>query len=210
MTSAGLRRTALIRALRIAGWAALLAPVGLVLHELGHLAAAWTLGFDNARLRVASVSGGARLDSAPDWMVAVQAGSGPLVTLLLLALAYAFAARPPRPNWAISLAATAPLRLLVGTAYLVFSLIAWVQGQPSSTPNFDEYNLAAGLGISAIPFAVLGTLILFGTWIWLWRIMPRGARFVSVIAIAAGTAAGLFLWMTLVGPAVVALVNRGG
>lgn len=123
---------------RFGAAAALVAPLTVIAHELGHFLAGRAMGFD-AELRAASVSGGAVLGRAPDWMVAVQALAGPLVTFLLLASAFAIGRRRAKP-WVIALAATAPLRFLVGASYLTWSIYAWSQGgELRGSPNFDEY-----------------------------------------------------------------------
>lgn len=202
------RRAPLTDAARLAGWAVLMAPLGLFLHELGHFLAGRLLGFDDVRVGVAGVSGGARLGETADRMVAIQAGAGPAVTLLLLILAWAFVARSPRHLWAVALAATAPLRFLVGAVFIGARLLTWLQGGVPGVPNFDEYNLAKALGISPLPLAAVGAILLFGSWAWLWRRLPRGRRALTAAALAAGTAGGLFLWMGLVGPPLVALINR--
>lgn len=202
------RRVSFADATRLAGWALLMAPFGLFLHELGHFLAGRMLGFDDVRLGVAGVSGGARLGEAADRLVAIQAGAGPAVTLLLLILAWTFVARSPQHQWAVALAATAPLRFLVGAVYIGARLLTWLQGGSPGVPNFDEYNLASALGISALPLAALGMVLLFGTWAWLWRQLPRGQRALTAAALAAGTAAGLSLWMGPLGPPLVALINR--
>src|SRR5687768_12281329 len=136
--------------LKLAGWAALLAPTGIVLHELGHFAVGWYFGFP-VRLNVGSVSGGPALGAAPDWIVALQASAGPLVTIALMTIAATELVRRPLPEWALALAITAPLRFLVGGTYLFWVAKAWLENTAfSGTPNFDEYNVALALGRSPV------------------------------------------------------------
>ncbi len=185
--------------LALFGWAALLAPLGVFLHELGHFAIARALGYDDVILRAASVAGGARLGEAPALEVAAQAAGGPLITLLLIAIAWPFLRRRPAPNWAIAMAATAPLRFLVGGVYLGFTVVLLVTGRERGTPNFDEYNLARGLGLPLEPL-LLAELLLLIVW---WRIVRTslaGRRWSGIAALCCGALIGLFAWLQLIGP----------
>ena len=151
--------------LKLTGWSALLAPAGIVLHELGHFAVGFFLGFP-VRLNVGSVSGGPALGAAPDWAVALQASAGPLVTIALMAIAAIGLMRRPLAQWALALAITAPLRFLVGGTYLFWVAKAWVEKTAfSGTPNFDEYNAALALGLSPVWVLAVQMIALVFYWI---------------------------------------------
>ena len=151
---------------RLACWAVPLAPAGIVLHELGHFLVGLSLGFP-VRLNVGSVSGGPVIGSAPDQAVALQASSGPLVTVVLMVIAAWGLARSAASGWAFALAITAPLRFIVGGIYLFWVVKAWSQDTAfQGTPNFDEVNAVLAIGVSPtwlVAFQMVG-LITF--WIW--------------------------------------------
>lgn len=175
-----------------------MAPAGIVLHELGHFFTALALGF-TPQLNPASVSGGAQLGQDPDWMVAVQAGAGPVVTItIIIFAAYCFRRRPAR-LWALALAATAPLRFLVSGSYLAVSIYIWWVGGRMGGADFDEAKVSEGLNVPLPPLLALQMLLLIGLWAWLINSIPAGKRIGSVVAILAGGFLAIGLWMA-VGP----------
>lgn len=188
------------RAAKLTAWAAVLAPLGVLLHELGHWVAAQALGYSGAALLTASVSGGAKLGEAPGWMVAVEALGGPAVTVVLIMIALQALRRSQPPLWAIALGATAPLRFLVVGVHLVVKIGMLAMGQQLGTPNFDEYNAAAGLGWPPEPLYAAVLALLIYAWVKVVRHALRGWRWIGLLALVAGSAVGLALWMNVVGP----------
>ena len=187
--------------LKLAGWAALLAPAGIVLHELGHFAVGWFLGYP-VRLNVGSVSGGPELGAAPDWAVALMASAGPLVTIALMAIAAVALMRRPLSKWALALAITAPLRFLVGGTYLFWVIKARLENSAfSGTPNFDEYNAALALGLSPVWLLAIQMIALVCYWFWSASRPARGRRLLNVGSVLIGAVAGIAIWMALAGPA---------
>jgi hypothetical protein len=170
--------------LSLAGWAALLAPVGIVLHELGHFAVGLSLGYP-VRMHVGSVSGGAAIGLAPDLHVAMEAVAGPLVTVALAAIAIWGLLRRPGSRWALALAITAPIRFIVGGVYLFGVIKAWFEETAfQGTPNFDEYNAALALGLSPVWLVAAQTLGLLAYWFW---VMTQPRPVASVDRRAKGT-----------------------
>ncbi len=132
---------------RVFLFALVLTPITILIHELGHFAVPMLFDLP-AQLHPTTVSGGAEPGSgAPSWMVAAQAGGGPLVTVLI-ALAGGFLfGRDHRRLWALAAAVAAASRILVTTGYLAVRLLLVVLGAKyGGTPNFDEHNIAAALG----------------------------------------------------------------
>ena len=199
-------RRLLTDAVRLFLWAALLAPAGVLLHELGHFVAARALGFEAARISATSVLHGASIGPSPHWMVALQSGAGPAVTLVLLAIA-AWRLRRGPANWAVALAATAPLRFAVDIVYLYFRLMAALQGSPPMNLDFDEYELARALELPPEPIALLAALVLVCTAIWIWREIGRGRRLL-LLPLACGAFVGLWLWLRFAGPPITGLINQ--
>ena len=191
---------------KLFGWAVLLAPAGIVLHELGHFVTGLMLGFP-VRLNVGSVSGGPTLGSAADWAVAVQAAAGPLVTIALMAVAAMGLIRNRAANWALALALTAPLRFIVGGSYLFWVVKASLANIPfQGTPDFDEYNAALALGLSPVAVVAVQMIALIAYWIWSASRPPRGRRLLKVGIVLVGAVAGISIWMALVGPALLSIL----
>jgi hypothetical protein len=190
-------------ALMLLGWAALMAPASVFLHELGHFLAGVALGYDDMVIGPAGVIGGAQLAVADPFAVAVQAGAGPAVTMALMALAWHTGPR----TWSIALMATAPLRFTVGFTYLAFQLWFWLSNGTPGRPNFDEYNVAAALGISVVPI-ILGEVLLFAAAL-RWSASSHNMRqWLFWCALAFGTLIGLTAWITALGPILTNVVNR--
>jgi hypothetical protein len=154
-------------------------------HELGHFLTARWLGFGGARLNATVVTGGASLGTSPDWMVALQSGAGPTVTLLLILLAW-LRLRLGFAPWAVALAATAPLRFFVDLVFLTTRLWLTVQGIAPGRPNFDEYNFARAA-------------------VWLWKVLRR--RRLLLVPLVLGVFAGLAFWFQVAAAPIVGIVN---
>lgn len=191
---------------RLLCWSALLAPVGIVLHELGHFVVGMILGYP-VQLNVGSVSGGPALGSAPDMAVALQASAGPIVTLVLMAIAARGLGKQQGSHWAYALAITAPLRFIVGGTYLFWVAKAWVEGTAfQGTPNFDEYNAALAFGLAPVWVVTVQIFGLVAYWIWVMTRPRSGGRIICLVTVLVGAIIGIALWMALVGPAILALV----
>lgn len=192
--------------LSLVGWGAVLAPFGIVLHEMGHFIVGFSLGFP-VQLNVGSVSGGPAIGTATDQAVAMQASAGPLLTIALMAVAAIGLVNRPGSRWAFALAITAPIRFIVGGTYLFWVSKAWFEETAfQGTPNFDEYNAALALGLSPVWLVAIQILGLIAFWLWA-TTRPRPiARIASVGSVLVGAIIGIALWMALIGPVVLALV----
>ncbi|MEE2794368.1 MAG: hypothetical protein VX512_05975 [Pseudomonadota bacterium] len=155
-------------------------------------------------LDVGSVSGGAQLGVAPGSHVALQAGAGPFISVVLTLFALTYIRMDSSPHWAIVLAAVAPVRFLVVASSLIVDLVVAVLGGTRGAPNLDEYNIAAGLGVSA-HLVFLG-VVAFLLWAWwsVWKRLPTH-RWLSLAMLIVGAACGLALWFQIIGPPLVQL-----
>lgn len=188
---------------KLAAWSALMTPLSVLLHELGHFTIARAFGYP-ARLKATSVA--ADLDRAPEWIQLLQSTAGPLVTLVITIIAASLYSRRPSRRWALSLAVAAPHRYLVVSAYLgALGAVTLLGGRMGGTPNFDEYNTARAAGAPIIAVAIAITLALILYWIWLVRRIPRGSRIGSILAIVAGAGAGMYSWVAVAPPVLAAL-----
>jgi hypothetical protein len=180
--------------------AALFTPLTILLHELGHFLPA-LLSDLPARLHPTTVSGGAsRGSGAADWLVALQAGGGPLVTVVM-GLAGAMLYGRGRRLWALAFAVAAISRLAVTTAWLGLRLVFLLLGRPyRGTPNFDEYNLALALGVPPLFTAAAATLFFALLLAWLVRRIPRGRRLAWVLVLALVIVAMNFAWPAVAPP----------
>lgn len=200
------RRYVWLELLSLAGWGALLAPAGIILHEMGHFVVGLSLGFP-VRLNVGSVSGGPVIGSATNLDVAMQASAGPLVTIALMAVAAWGLISRPGSHWALALAITAPIRFIVGGTYLFWVGKAWFEESAfQGTPNFDEYNAAIALGLSPVWLVTVQIFGLVAYWIWATTRPKPNARIASVGSVLVGAIVGIAVWMALIGPAVLSLI----
>ena len=183
-----------------AGWAALVAPVTVSLHELGHYAVARWDGIP-VIFGPASVTPAPGAETLSPSIPGLGEAMGPAVTLALTFGAIALIRRfgPARPLVAAAL--LAPGRMIVIYAFLLFAAFQAIRGGPQPRPNFDEYNALSSLGIAPVPVLIVIAILLPIAWWLAIRAVPTGARRRTVIAILAGGSAGLFLWVRLLGPA---------
>ena len=142
--------------------AGLSGPVGIVLHELGHFAAAMTFGFPETKLSYASVSyrdaevfwqtlaGGDRAAAAAIYTLrdaGIVAAAGPAVTAFLIVLSI-WVLASGRPGNLIApffagLALMAGVRSLTGIYYI----LQVRPNYPDARPFFDEMNVARAFDI---------------------------------------------------------------
>lgn len=190
------------------------APIGIVLHELGHFTVNVACGFPDTVLRYASVSWTgsgefrrlwregdveAAAAIAEPWQVAVSAAAGPLISYLT-AIAFVLWVRRYGPG---------PLSLVLGSGFVAplqglaaIPVIAIDLFGGGFTGNQDEANFAAITGIPA-SLAVLPGLacLLLGYW-FLVTAFPRGQRLRVVVPPLVGVALGIALWGSVLGPLV--------
>ncbi len=184
---------------KVALWALILAPASMLLHELAHLAAGLAMGYP-VQLNLASVSGGPSLGLSPNMDVALQASAGPAITLMVLLVALVFLKRRPSADWAFALAIVAPARSMVGLVFLYYGLQARLAGQVfRGQPNFDEFNAATALGVA--PTAVVAVQTAMIAIAYYYAISRRRQKLLDVGLALVGGIAGMALWMTLIGPA---------
>ncbi|MDB5694089.1 MAG: hypothetical protein JWO81_3152 [Alphaproteobacteria bacterium] len=197
-----------IAAAKLAFLSLLIMPLTVLIHELGHFAVPFLLGLP-AQLHPSSISGGAELNKAPGWMVALQTGAGPLASLLMSLAGAALYGRDPRRLWALALAICPASRFAVTTTYLGARLLFLLEGRfYAAHPNFDEHNFAVASGLPPLLVAAAATLFLFGLIFWLLRRTERRRRIPFALALAAGIAAGATLLVTLAPPVLASFPGR--
>jgi hypothetical protein len=169
----------------------------LLIHELAHFSVPAVFGLA-AELHPLAVTGGARMGEAPGWLAALQAGAGPIASILMgVSAAYLFG-RDRRRLWALAAAVAAAIRFLVTTVYLGLRLYFFIAGlRYGGSPNFDEHNAAVALELPNAVFAIPASLFLAALLFWLFRRVERGRRLLYFAALAIGVGAGMILWATL-------------
>lgn len=185
-------------------------PVGVLLHELGHLLAYLVFGFPGVVLHYSSASYplektlwqqiyrgdlAAAASMIPLWKVAVATATGILVTYVVTILCCLFAAKKGPQPLAIALGIFAPLRFLSCISTIPVSL----SGRPVRAGT-DEAHLAALTGIPPSLLVFVGLLFLLLAWIWMVRIIPKGDRWVSLGGLVSGFTLGAFLYFWVIGP----------
>jgi hypothetical protein len=175
--------------------AAVLLPLNVLLPELSQYFAAKSFGFPGARFGATSVSAG-DASAAPAWQRAMQAGIGPLVTWVVVALSCLLVRRPASSRVAVVAGLTALGRPIIMS---VAFLLALAFPSRMALSAVDELSAVRALGISPL-FAMLVTIALTvaaGTY--LARRLPAGRRRRTLGVIAGGGVAGLLVYMAIVG-----------
>jgi hypothetical protein len=186
----------------------LIMPSTVLIHELAHLSIPLGLGLP-AQLHPGSISGGAQIGKAPDGMVALQTGAGPLASLLMSLAGAVLWSRDKRRLWALAVAISSASRFVMSSLYLGARLLFLVEGRPYvAHPNFDEQNFAAALSVPTPPVALAATLYLFGLACWLLRNIEGRRRIPLALALVAGMAIGMTLWVTVAPPVLVTVPGR--
>lgn len=181
-----------------AGSAAVLAPLAILVHELGHYLVGQALGLEGLQFHHASVSHAGWPADAPQWQRAALPAAGPLVTLAIVFASAVLATwRPSLAPFALALALGAGVRsVALGIGFLVVQL-----RHPGAVGDFDEFNAASALGLPPGLVVALNVAAIVAAWAWCIRRTPAGHRVAAVAVSAAGAAAGIALYMGLVGPA---------
>jgi hypothetical protein len=185
-------------------------PLGVLLHELGHLLAYLAFGFQGAVLHFNSATHAlentlwqqiyrgnfaAAASMMPLWKVGVATAAGILVTCAVTVVCCVFAAMKGAHPLVVALGIFAPLRFLSGVSTIPVAL----SGRPVRAGT-DEAHLAVVTGIPLIVLVFAGLLFLVLAWIWLGRSIPKDHRWVSLAGLVSGLALGIFLYFRVTGP----------
>ena len=207
----GIRITSTWRlALAWIGASVIAVPLGVLLHELGHVVVYLAFGFPDVVLHYNSatysaertfwqlISRGnvaAAASTLPLWKVGLATAAGLLVTCAVAFVCCLFAARKNPQPLVIALGVFAPVRFLAGITVLT----AWLSGKPVRAGT-DEAHLAALTGVPIILLIFAGLLFLVLVWIWMVRSIPQDHRWVSLGALVPGLALGIVLYFWVIGP----------
>ena len=186
--------------------AVIMTALTTIIHELGHFAIPLTFDLP-AELKPTSVSGGATPETgARGWMVAAQAGGGPLMTVVMALIGGGLFVRDRQRLWALAFAVAAVSRTGVTTGYLAIRLFFAIRGLPfGGTPNFDEHSLALATGLSPVVVSIAATAFLAFILFWLLSKVERGSRFLFALALAIGVVAGSIAWAALAPPVLITI-----
>jgi hypothetical protein len=176
-----------------------MAPATILLHELGHWAAAHVVGYPSPVLHFSGVDPGPTAD-VPLAASGLVALTGPIVSAVLALVGCVGVRSQGRPVWAAALAVTAASRFAVGVPYTLVNLWVRTQGNRLTPPAFDEYKAGTALGWSGD--ALLGATTLLCTLVvwWVGRHLRHGERTARWVGLLGGTALGWAMWMQIVGP----------
>lgn len=184
-------------------------PLGVLLHELGHLLPYLAFGFNGVALHYNSATHSLektfwqqvyRGDLAgaaatiPLWKVGVATVAGILVTYLVTFLCCFLVARKNPHPFVIALGIFAPFRYLAG----IPTILVWFSGK-SIRAGTDEAHLAALTGIPVVLLIFAGLLFLVLAWIWLVRSIPKDHRALSLGSLVSGLALGVVLYFWFIG-----------
>ena len=178
----------------------MLAPLTIVLHEVGHFVAAVSTGSSNPVLHYSWTDPG-HLPAKGTWTEGVIGLAGPIVTIILALFACAWILWHGPARWAFALAICAVSRFVVAVPYTVINIAVRLTGATLRPPAFDEYKAGTALGWSGD--ALLGStfVLLVGVLVFVGRKLPVGERSVAWPGMVVGTILGWACWMLLLGPA---------
>lgn len=132
---------------------------------------------------------------APIWGVALSDAAGPLVTYGLVAACCCGCAYWRAHPLLVAVGYVSQLRIWPGARHVVFEMVGI-----ESSAMYDELRVAV---LTRIPVQILvgfALAVLLVTGIWLGRSLPRKRRVAACLSMAAGTAAGVFIYAGHVGP----------
>jgi len=182
-----------------AAWCVFLAPLAIVLHELGHYAAAFWAGSPNPALHYSWTDPGnlPAKGASTDGVIGL---AGPAVTIILslFACAWILWRRPAR--WAFALAICAVSRFVVAVPYTIMTIVVRLTGGSLGAPAFDEYQAGTALGWSGDALLASTIVVLIGVLVFVGRSLPGGERSVAWPGLVIGTILGWICWMLLLGP----------
>jgi hypothetical protein len=184
-------------------------PLGVLLHELGHLLVYMAFGFEGVVLHYSSAThavektlwqqiyrGNLAEATAmiPLWKVGLATAAGVLITCAVT-IACCLVARKSANPFVIALGVFAPVRFLAGISTIPILL----SGRPVRAGT-DEAHLAALTGIPLTLLILAGLLLLAFAWIWLVRSIPKDQRWISIGGLVSGLALGIVLYFFSIGP----------
>jgi len=179
----------------------LLAPLTIVLHEVGHYVAALWAGSPNPALHYSWTDPGnlPTKDASTDGVIGL---AGPAVTIILSLFACAWILWRGPARWAFALAISAVSRFVVAVPYTLINIAVRLTGASLRAPAFDEYKAGTALGWSGDALLASTVVVLIGVLVFVGRKLPDGERSVAWSGLVIGTVLGWACWMLLLGPAV--------
>lgn len=192
------------------GASAIAVPLGVLLHEVGHILLYLAFGFPGVALHYNATTysaertfwqlinrGGFAAASAtiPLWKVGMATAAGILATCAVTFVCCFFAARKTPHPLLFALGIFAPVRFLSGLP----TIRGWLAGRPLRAGT-DEAHLAALTGVPVLLLIFAGLSFLVLAWIFLIRRIPRDHRWACLVGLLSGLALGAFLYFTVIGP----------
>ena len=189
------------RVLPWAAWCVLLAPLTIVVHEVGHYAAAVWAGSTNPVLHYSWTDPG-NLPVKGGFIDGVIGLAGPAVTVTFSLFACAWILLRGPARWAFALAITSVSRFVVAVPYTIANIVVRFTRATMGAPAFDEYKAGTAFGWSGNALLASTVLVLVGVLVFVGRKLPGGERSVAWPGLVIGTILGWVLWMLLIGPVV--------
>jgi hypothetical protein len=180
-------------------WSVCLAPVTIVVHELGHYSAAHLLGYPRPVLHFSGVDPGPSV-GVPAAYVGFVALAGPLVSAALAIVGSVWIRRAKGTPLPAALTVTGVSRFAVSVPYTLVSAWVRLQERTLTPPVFDEYLAGEALGWSGDALLATTTLLFLGVVWHVNRAVKKGARMTAWIGLLSGTVVGWAAWMLVIGP----------
>jgi len=175
-------------------FAALAGPLSIVLHEIGHAIMALAVGYSNIRIRYHSVDRIAPVDIQP-WERALTSEAGPIASLVIVLLCCLIIQNRRHSIFAKAMGMVAAVQFTGGLIYVVSAVFGAVP-----PTNFDGARFAQYLNIPIFFPALVESLLLICSWIYIIGFINSSERKMAVLGVISGGALGIVIWLTILGP----------
>jgi len=175
-------------------FATIAGPLSIVLHEIGHAMMALAVGYSMIRIRFHSVDRIAPADIQP-WERALTSEAGSIASLVIVLLCCLIIQNRRHSIFAKAMGMVAAVQFTGGLIYVVSAVFGAVP-----PTNFDGARFAQYLNIPIFFPALVESLLLICSWIYIIGFINSSERKMAVLGVISGGALGIVIWLTLLGP----------
>ena len=175
-------------------FAAIAGPLSIVLQEIGHALMALAFGYSGIRISFHSVHRIAPDDIQP-WERALTSEAGPIASLVIVFICCLIIRIRRHSIFVKAMGMIAAVQFAGGLIYVVSVVFGAVP-----PTNFDGARFAQYLNIPIFFPAIVESLLLIYSWIYIIGFINSSERKMAVVGVISGGALGIVIWLTLLGP----------